>query len=303
MQKRSVFALVLAATTAAATTLALAGCSAGSAADDGRVRVVASTNVYGDIASTIAGDAVEVTALMSDPAQDPHSFEASAQSQLAVSKADILIENGGGYDDFMNTLRTGSKNTKAAVLNVVDLSGKKPQGGELNEHVWYDFPTMQKLTDALTAALVKADPGQKAAFEKNAAAFSGTLTDLQHREAELKSRYAGDGVAVTEPVPLYLLEACGLVNKTPEKFSAAIESGSDVSPLVLQQTLALFGGHHVKLLAYNEQTAGPETARVLAAAEQDGVPVVPVTETLPAGTDYVGWMNANLDAVGKALAS
>lgn len=298
MQKRSVFALALTALTA----LALSGCSAGSSADDGKVRVVASTNVYGDIASTIAGKAVEVTSLMSDPAQDPHSFEASAQSQLAVSKADILIENGGGYDDFMGTLRSGSKNTKATVLNVVDLSGKKAEGGELNEHVWYDFPTIQKFTTALTDALTKADPAQKATFENNAEAFSGKLAALQKREAELRSTYAGSGVAITEPVPLYLLEAIGLVDKTPEKFSAAIEEGSDVSPLVLKQTLALFSEHAVKLLAYNEQTSGPETERVLAAAKQAGVPVVPVTETLPKGKDYISWMNANLDAVGAALA-
>ncbi|MFE4949226.1 metal ABC transporter solute-binding protein, Zn/Mn family [Leifsonia sp. NPDC056665] len=298
MLKRSVFTLAL----AAATVAALTGCSAGSAADDGKVRVVASTNVYGDIASTIAGNAVDVTALMSDPAQDPHSFEASAQSQLAVSKADILIENGGGYDDFMNTLRTGSKNTKATVLNVVDLSGKNAAGGELNEHVWYDFPTIQKFTSALTDALSKADPAQKATFAKNAAAFSGKLAALQAREAELKSKYAGEGVAITEPVPLYLLESAGLVNKTPEKFSAAIEAGTDVSPLVLQQTLALFSGHRVRLLAYNEQTSGPETDRVRAAATAADIPVVPVTETLPKGKDYVSWMNANLDAVGAALA-
>ncbi|KQR51127.1 ABC transporter substrate-binding protein [Leifsonia sp. Leaf336] len=298
MQKRSVFALALSALTA----LALTGCSAGSSADDGKVRVVASTNVYGDIASTIAGDAVEVTSLMSDPAQDPHSFEASAQSQLAVSKADILIENGGGYDDFMGTLRSGSKNTKASVLNVVDLSGKKAENGGLNEHVWYDFPTIEKFTTALTDALVKADPAQKATFAKNADAFSGKLAALQNREAELKTQYAGEGAAITEPVPLYLLEAIGLVDKTPEKFSAAIEEGSDVSPLVLQETLALFSRHQVKLLAYNEQTSGPETERVLAAAKQAGVPVVPVTETLPKGKDYIGWMNANLDAVGAALA-
>src|SRR4051794_4336234 len=111
---------------AAATIVALAGCSAPSAgSDDGVIRVVASTNVYGDIATTIGGDAVHVTSLMSDPAQDPHSFEASAQNQLAVSKADIVIENGGGYDEFMQTLLKGADNSSASILNIVDLSGKK----------------------------------------------------------------------------------------------------------------------------------------------------------------------------------
>ncbi|WP_285114813.1 zinc ABC transporter substrate-binding protein [Leifsonia sp. fls2-241-R2A-40a] len=287
---------------AAATVVALAGCSSSSAgSDDGTLRVVASTNVYGDIAGTIGGDAVRVTSLMSDPAQDPHSFEASAQNRLAVSKADVVIENGGGYDEFMQSLLKGEKNDSVSVLNVVDLSGVKPVDGELNEHVWYDLPTVQKLADALADALGKADPSQKATFDANAHAFIQKLSGLRDTEAKLKASYAGEGVAITEPVPLYMLEAIGLVNKTPEKFSAAIEEENDVSPVVLKDTLQLFSSHQVKLLAYNEQTTGAETERVLAAAKHAGVPVVPVTETLPSGEHYVGWMQANLDAIGEAL--
>ncbi|MGH1550114.1 metal ABC transporter solute-binding protein, Zn/Mn family [Leifsonia poae] len=288
---------------AAVTALALAGCSSpSSASDDGTLRVVASTNVYGDIAETIGGDAIHVTSLMNDPAQDPHSFEASAQNQLAVSKADIVIENGGGYDDYMQTLLKGSKNDGTTVLNVVELSGLTATDGELNEHVWYDFPTIHKFADALVSALSKVDPGQKPTFEKNAAAFTQKLDALEADEAKLKAAHAGEGVAITEPVPLYLLDAIGLVNKTPEKFSAAIEEENDVSPVVLKATLELFSGHRVKLLAYNEQTTGAETERVLAAAKSNGIPVVPVTETLPAGKHYIGWMQSNLDAIGSALA-
>ncbi|TDQ01809.1 MULTISPECIES: metal ABC transporter solute-binding protein, Zn/Mn family [unclassified Leifsonia] len=295
---------LVSALTAAAIALTLAGCSSSSSAgsDDGTVRVVASTDVYGDIATTIGGDAVHVTSLMTDPAQDPHSFEASAQNQLAVSKADVVIENGGGYDDYMQNLVKGAKNSGVKVLNVVDLSGKKPVDGELNEHVWYDFPTVQKFADALTAALSAADPSQKATFEKNASAFGEKLSALEATEAQLKSTYAGEGVAITEPVPLYLLDAIGLVNKTPEKFSEAIEEENDVSPIVLKDTLQLFSGHQVKLLAYNEQTTGAETEKVLAAAKAAGIPVVPVTETLPEGMHYIEWMSGNLDAVKGALA-
>jgi zinc/manganese transport system substrate-binding protein len=300
MQKRPLLAIAL----TAAAALALTGCSAassGSSTDDGKVRIVASTNVYGDIAHTIAGDAVEVTSIMDDPAQDPHSFEASAQNQLAISKADIVIENGGGYDDFVDTMLKAAPNDKRTVLNVVDISGKKAVDGELNEHVWYDFPTVQKLTDELTTALSKADPGQASTFEANAKAFGEKLTALEDRTAQLKTTHAGEGVAITEPVPLYLLEAIGLENKTPEAFSEAIEEGTDVSPAVLQEMLGVIQGGSVKLLAYNEQTSGPETEKVLAAAKQADVPVVPVTETLPSGKDYIGWMNANVDAVAKAL--
>ncbi|MFJ8895166.1 metal ABC transporter solute-binding protein, Zn/Mn family [Leifsonia sp. NPDC102414] len=288
------------------TALALTGCSAGASGDTstgagGTVSVVASTNVYGDIAKTIAGGAVDVTSLMDNPAQDPHSFEASAQNQLAVSKADIIIENGGGYDDFMDTLRK-SAGDKGTVLNVVDISGKKATAGDdLNEHVWYDFPTIQKFTGKLVDALSTADPSQASVFTKNAAAFTADLTGLEQRTADLKQKYAGEGAAITEPVPLYLLDAIGLVNKTPEAFSSAIENGTDVSPSVLNEMLHLFSGNAVKVFAYNEQTSGPETEKVLAAAKSAGVPVVPVTETLPAGKDYISWMTSNVDAVAKAL--
>lgn len=292
---------------AAATAVALTGCASGaggSTSDDGELRIVASTNVYGDIASTIAGDAATVTSIMDDPAQDPHSFEASAQNQLAISKADVVIENGGGYDDFMDTMLKAAKNDDRTVLNVVDLSGKKAEGdGELNEHVWYDLPTVTKLADTLADALGKADPDNASTFTANAKKFDDAVSALEARTASLKTQHGGEGVAVTEPVPLYLLEAMGLENETPEAFSEAVEEGNDVSPAVLQDMLDLFRGHSVHALVYNEQTTGPETTRVLAAAKESGVPVVPVTETLPAGEHYAGWMGANIDAIEKALGS
>lgn len=286
--------------------LTLAGCSASASGknEDGRLSVVASTNVYGDIASTIAGDAADVTAIMHDPAQDPHSFEVSAQNQLAVSKADIVIENGGGYDDFMDSMLRSTKNRAATVLNVVDISGKKaPTGGDLNEHVWYDLPTVGAFTDRLVHALAKADPAGASTFNRNADVFRQKLAGLERREAELKATYAGRGVLVTEPVPLYLLEAIGLENRTPQAFSTAVENGTDVSPAVLQQVLGLARGGKLALLGYNEQTTGPQTERVLAAAKSGGLPVVPFTETLPAGTHYIPWMESNIDAVARALAA
>jgi zinc/manganese transport system substrate-binding protein len=303
MKTRSLVSF-LAIAAAAAVTVALTGCSSGASGQTtpGTLSVVASTNVYGDIARTIAGDAVKVTSIMSNPAQDPHSFEASAQNQLQISKANIVIENGGGYDDFMDTMLKAANNDKVVVLNAVDISGKKASGGVgLNEHVWYDFPTMQKLADKLVAALSTADASQAATFQKNGRAFTAQLTALENRTAQLDQKYAGEGAAITEPVPLYLLDAIGLVDKTPKAFSEAIEAGTDVSPAVLQRMLGLFGGGSVKLLAYNEQTSSPETQKVLTAAKKAGVAIVPVTETLPSGKDYITWMTANTDAVAKAL--
>jgi zinc/manganese transport system substrate-binding protein len=272
------------------------------AASSSAVPVVASTNVYGDIAERIGGDKVKVTSIMSDPAQDPHSYEASTQNQLALTKAKVVIENGGGYDDFVDRMLKSGDNS-ARVINAVKVSGKSaPAGGELNEHVWYDFSSMGKLADEIAAALAKADPDDAATFTKNAEAFKSKLKPLKAKEAEIKADHGGESVAITEPVPLYMTEASGLKNATPAEFSEAIEEGDDVSPKSLHETLALITGKKVKALLHNEQTSGPQTEKVEQAAKSAGIPRIPVTETLPKGKDYLGWMTANVDALADALA-
>lgn len=291
---------------AGAAALALSGCATSSASGDGgadgTIRVVASTNVYGSLVQAVGGDDVSVTSILDDPSQDPHSFESSAKTQLAVSKADLLIENGGGYDDFMTTLADAS-NTKADTINVVKLSGLDKGGdAEFNEHVFYDYPTMVKLVDDVATRLGDLDSSGKSTFEANAKTLTGKLDQLESQTASLKTQYDGEKVAYTEPVPGYLFDAIGLDNVTPEKFSEAIEEGDDVPPAALNDTLKLFSQKTVKLLAYNDQTSSAETEQVKQAAEKAGVPVVGVTETLPKGDDYVSWQQANIDAVKAALA-
>ncbi len=233
-----------------------------------------------------------MTSLISSPAQDPHSFEASARDSLAISRADVVIENGGGYDPFVDQLLGDSA---ARVITVVEGEG-------LNEHVWYDLPAMEDFARELAAVLGDLDAANAATYAANAETFAGELEVLVERAHALASNLDGKGAVVTEPVPLYLLEAVGLVNLTPEAFTEAIEEGADVSPMVLQQTLDVIASGDVVLMAYNSQTASAETERVRAAAEAAGIPVVDFTETLPDGEDYLSWMTANLDAIQSALA-
>jgi zinc/manganese transport system substrate-binding protein len=221
-----------------------------------------------------------------------------------MSKAHVVIENGGGYDDFMDTMRKAAHNSSATVINAVDVSGKQAQqGADLNEHVWYDFSTVTAVVERIRSALARALPAGAPTFAVNATGLTGRIAAMQHTEAAIKAGNAGRGVAITEPVPLYLLQACGLVNRTPPAFSKAVEEESDVSPRVLSDTLALFDARQVALLAYNSQTTSATTDRVIAAAKARAVPTVPVTETLPAGKTYVAWMTDTLTAVRSALSS
>ncbi|MFF0082105.1 metal ABC transporter solute-binding protein, Zn/Mn family [Streptomyces canus] len=279
------------------------GSASAAPAASSKVAVVASTNVYGDIVSRIGADKVSVTSVISDPDQDPHSYEAGTQNQLALSKAKVVVENGGGYDDFVDRMLQSAGNSSAEVINAVKVSGRTaPKGGELNEHVWYDFPTVAKIADRIAAALGKADPANAATYTKNADAPKADLKPLEAKEAQIKKEHGGEAIAITEPVPLYMTGASGLVDKTPTEFSEAIEEGDDVSPKVLQETLALFTGKQVEALVYNAQTSGPQTEKSEQAAKAAGIPVVPVTETLPSGKNYLAWMTGNVDALANALA-
>ena len=287
---------------AAALTGTLTGCTA-AAGDSAGIQIVASTDVYAAIAEQLAvglpPGRVGVSAIIGDPSIDPHSYEASARNELAISRADLIIENGGGYDDFVDMLRDAA-GADAQVINAVSLSGHA-QDAEFNEHVWYDFPTVERVGRRITAFLLGHDKVDAAIVRRNAARFAADLRELEATEARIRHVHAGEGVAITEPVPAYLLAACGLANRTPVEFSKAIEDGTDASPRVLQDTVDLFTAHQVKLLVYNEQTAGPQTDQLISAAKDNDVPVVAVTETLPASIGYPQWMRGILRDVAAAL--
>ncbi|WP_346927979.1 metal ABC transporter solute-binding protein, Zn/Mn family [uncultured Arthrobacter sp.] len=286
-------------------------------ADNGIVDVVASTSVYGDIVRTIGGDKVRVESIITRTSQDPHSYEATTQDKLAVSKAELLVENGGGYDGFIHKLADDTGLDHGRVLNAVELSGLVPEeeagatqdadghGHEhagFNEHVWYSLPAMARLADAVAAKLGELEPSSAGTFRSNAEAFKDSLGGLEAKLADIKASAGAAPVAVTEPVPLYLLDAAGLDNQTPDEYTAAIEEDTDVPPAVLKATTDLMKSGSIRLLAYNQQTEGPQTVDVKDAATAAGVPVVNFSETLPEGKSYVQWMTANVDNIGQALA-
>jgi zinc/manganese transport system substrate-binding protein len=277
-----------------------------------RIPVVASTDVYGAIVQAIGGDRVTVTSLIDDPAADPHSYEAPPAAAAAVARARLVVVNGGGYDDFAERLTPAPD---AKVIDVVALSGlTPPAGGELNEHVWYSLPTMKALAGRIATDLGAADPAGAGAFTANAGAFGTRVDELIARVAALKAAHGGERIAVTEPVPLYLTDAAGLVDATPPEFSEAVEEDADPPAAVVAATLDLFSNRSdagsstpdpadpVRALLVNAQTRTAVTDQVEQAARAAGVPVVDVGETLPSGTvDYVDWINGQLDALGAAL--
>jgi zinc/manganese transport system substrate-binding protein len=278
-------------------TLALRGSSSTSG---GKLDVVAAENVYGDIVSQIGGSHVTVTSILSDPNADPHLFEPGTANGLAVSQAKLVIQNGAGYDAFMQKLEDASPSSHRIVVTVADVLGVHDPNA--NPHLWYDVTKLNRVARAIATGLERADPKHRSAYEAGLSRFEAGLQPLMQEVATIRSTYGGQAVAYTEPVPGYLLDAAGLRSLTPEDFARAIEGGSDPTPQAVSQMLALFSKHQVKVLLYNSQAVSPITTQVKSAAQAAGIPVVGVSETIPSGMSFQRWQLSQAQALQRALA-
>ena len=195
----------------------------------GPIKIVASTNVWGDIAYQIAGEEATVTALIDNVNQDPHSFEASARDQLAVQDADIVIMNGGGYDDFVEQMVEADE-TPAILINAYVASG---DDDTRNEHIWYSASQVKDVGNVIFSALETVDRNSTPLYESNLAEFEAKIKLIEIRTAEIANTWAGTTVFATEPLIHYLLQDTGMVDITPAEFAEAIEEERDVSPAVM----------------------------------------------------------------------
>ncbi len=359
----------------AAGALVLSACGSQSGDSGGdKLNVVTSTNVYADIAQTVGGDAVDVTPIIDDPSKDPHSYEATSQDQLKLSKADVVVQNGGGYDAFMTTLLEAS-DSEPEVVDAVSISGlpgseglgNEPHDhghdhgeeghdhdeeghedhdhdhgeeghdhdhegyehehgeegheghehdhgeeghdhdheghdhGAFNEHVWYSVPTMIKLVDEVAETMSEESPENKDEFTKNADDLRGKLEELNKKISDAKSQNKDKKAAATEPVPLWLFEDMGLEPVTPPEFLSAIEEGNDAPPLVFKKAQDQLKNKEVAILGYNTQATNEQAESLKKTAEDAGIPVVDMAETMPKDSNYVDWISGYVDEVNSAL--
>jgi zinc/manganese transport system substrate-binding protein len=276
------------------------GSTTSAAAAAAPINVVASTNVWGDIAKQIGGDHVNVTSIMSDPNADPHQYEADAKTAAALSKAQFVIENGLGYDDFMDKLVAASPNPSRAVLNAAD--GMKISGQDANPHIWYDIAKIPDVATGIADQLGKMDSADAASFTANAKTFTDSLAPINTAIANIKTKYPGAPVGYTERVPGYLVEAAGLTLATPASFAQSIEDGNDPSPADNAAMDAALTDKKIKVLLYNGQVTSPATDAVKQLAQKNGVPVVGVTETLPpTDKDFQDWQLRQVNEITTAL--
>jgi zinc/manganese transport system substrate-binding protein len=261
--------------------------------------VVAAENFWGNVAAQIGGRDVQVTSLISDPNADPHLFETDARDAALLAEAQVVIENGAGYDPWISSLLSadGGHPRLVNAASVLHVSGSDP-----NPHLWYDIPRVPKVAAAIAAALTKASPGDASTFAKNLATFDASLKPLESTLATIKQRFHNVGVAYTERVPGYLVADADLEVKTPPGFARSVEDGTDPGAADTVAMRNLLTDHNVNVLLYNVQTVTPVTAQMRDLAKQHGIPVVGVSETMPkSARTYQQWQQSQLTNLLHAL--
>jgi zinc/manganese transport system substrate-binding protein len=280
------------------------GCGASSSsagARGGAVAAVGAENQYANVIAQIGGRYVQVSAVESNPNIDPHTFEASPSVAQAIGAAQLVVQNGLGYDTYMNRIESAAPSSSRRVIDVQRLLGLPDSTA--NPHLWYKPSTMPAVAVALADDLSAIQPAHAAYFRANVRRFDASLRPWYEALAQFKARYPNTPVASTEPVGNYMLEAAGTENLTPFTLQADIMNGVDPAPQNVTYQTGLFSQHRVKVFVYNQQVTDSLTQSFLSAAASNGVPVVGVYETMPTpGYDYQSWMLAEVRALQRAVA-
>lgn len=275
----------------------LTGCRTQDTAQDkdDKITVMASLDVYGEVARAVLKNQGHVQTIINKPSMDPHDFEPTTQTAKQIAESNLIIYNGLGYDGWMSSLLKASSDKIPAINVAKDVAHQKDGA---NEHVWYDPDNMIQLTKQLVKRFSKQDPKHAKTFEKNGQAYIKKLTTVNDKLATLKANKIQDKVAVTEPVFDYMLQKMAYQTIDPE-FAQAIEEGTDPTPKILNDLQSALAEGKVEFLVVNKQTDSKIVTTIKATAKDYHVPMLYVTETVPAHQTYTTWMLAQLNDLEK----
>lgn len=262
------------------------------------INVVAAENFYGNIVSQLGGKHVKVTSILSDPNVDPHQYESNVQTAKTVGSAQFVIENSGGYDDWMDKLLSASPTSKRILLKGFDAASFRLPD---NEHVWYNVDNVATIAQAITNDLKKLDSANASLFDNNLQMFKQSLQPLQQKISEIKLKYSGTPIGLTETIYLYQAQPLGLNVLTPFEFQKAMAQGNDPPADTVVTADNQIKQHQIKVLIYNKQTVTPSTTKLENDARAQNIPVVPVTETMPPDKTYQSWMLDQMNTLEQDL--
>jgi zinc/manganese transport system substrate-binding protein len=266
------------------------------------LRVVAAENFWGSIASQLGGTKVDVDSIITNPDTDPHDYDPSANDARSLASAQVVIDNGIGYDPWTAKLLAANHVAGQHVVTVGDVVGVADGG---NPHRWYNPDDVDKVIAAITTAYQAADPADAAYFTAQQHTFETVGLAKYHAIiSQIKATYAGTPVGASESIFAMMAPALGLNLLTPATFLRAISEGTDPTSADKQTIDNQIKTHAIKVYVYNSQNATPDVQEQVDAAKAAGIPVTTITETLaPATATFQDWQVSELTALQAALAT
>lgn len=155
-----------------------AGCGGadGDSGDGGKVDVVATTTILGDLARNVGGADVEVHQLL-QPSSDPHDYEPRPDDVVATADAAVVLASGLGLDAWAEQVVEQSGG-EARLVEVGEQLPSVPDGEGADPHWWHDPRNAATAVATIRDALAQANPAARAAYARNAAAYLRKLRAL-----------------------------------------------------------------------------------------------------------------------------
>lgn len=263
------------------------------------VDVLVSVGQWGDMARRLGGDCANVTTVVASGAVDPHDFQPDTGDLAAFSDADLVVLNGGRYEEWAEDA-LAALDREPVVVSAAEVAGAS---GYEDPHLWNDPRVVQETAAAVTEQLRELSPDALDYFNRQELTWQEELRPYLEAVAELRSTAAGATFAATEGVFDRMAETIGLVDVTPEGYRRAAGDGSEPSPGDLAAFEAALTEGRVDVLIHNSGTSGSGAEQLRAVAEDADVPVVEVTESPEDPEEsFVSWQLDQLVELSEALA-
>jgi zinc/manganese transport system substrate-binding protein len=151
--------------------------TSGAQAAEGKLKVIASFSILGDIVQNVGGERVDVTTLVG-PDGDAHMFEPTPADARAVAAADVVFVNGLAFEGWMDRLvdAAGYKGPIVVASEGVTTRTMDEDGQTVTDpHAWQDLSNGRRYVENVAAGLIAADPGHAEAYRAAAAAYAAEI--------------------------------------------------------------------------------------------------------------------------------
>jgi zinc/manganese transport system substrate-binding protein len=265
------------------------------------INVVAAENFWGSVVKQLGGSHANVTSIITNPATDPHSYEAKPSDSRAIAGAKYVIVNGIGYDPWAQKALDANPSSGRRVLVVGNLLGL--HDGD-NPHQWYSPESVETFIDRVTSDLQRIDPRDARAFDAQQTQFETVGLQQYHAViASIRKKYAATPVGASESIFSPLAASLGLKLLTPPSFLKAIAEGTDPSAADKETIDQQVKAKQIKVFVFNSQNSTPDVQAIVKEAKAQAIPVTTVTETLtPTRATFQVWQVKELLALQAALA-